>query len=244
MIGHQVATFSSLESTNSHLKKMISATAIAEGFAVRAKYQTLGRGQIGNTWVSEMGKNLLLSVFLKPQRLPVQQYFFLNMSVCLALVDCLNHFAQGFILKWPNDILFEKKKVAGILIENSIAGAAIQHSIVGIGLNVNQRVFSDSFNPKATSLATVLGKSIVIEEVQKKLFEHLQIRYQQLQLDAGSLKSDYYNNLHGYRTEVPVYLDGQPQTLQIEGVADNGQLQTTIGGLQRTFDFKELRFLF
>ena len=121
-IGHQRLHFDELPSTNDHLKKLIDKGGHTEGMVVSTDYQTSGRGQIGNRWESEPGKNLLFSVFLKPLTLNARHFFYFNMSVCLAVADALNELAPGFKIKWPNDILFNGKKISGILIENTIAG--------------------------------------------------------------------------------------------------------------------------
>src|SRR5690606_24490611 len=102
--------FDVLTSTNDHLKTIISEGKSAEGLLVTTDYQTSGRGQIGNAWQSEEGKNLLMSVYLRPTFLRASHFFNLNMSVCLAVADALNELHPGFQVKWPNDILFDRKK--------------------------------------------------------------------------------------------------------------------------------------
>ncbi len=138
-IGQQRLHIDTLHSTNDHLKTIITRGESAEGLTVTTEYQTSGRGQIGNSWESNEGENLLMSVYLTPKFLSAGHYFYLNMSVCLAVVDALNFLLPGFQIKWPNDILFDGTKVAGILIESTISGAVVQSCIIGVGLNVKTK---------------------------------------------------------------------------------------------------------
>lgn len=144
------------ESTNNVAATMSVAKA-PHGTAVYTYRQTAGRGQRGNSWESEPLKNLTFSLVLRPAAIPVQGQFSLSMAVSLAIVEALDGIVPTpslLKIKWPNDIYYGNKKLAGILIENSIAGQNIARSIVGIGLNVNQTAFlSDAPNP--VSLAQI-----------------------------------------------------------------------------------------
>jgi BirA family biotin operon repressor/biotin-[acetyl-CoA-carboxylase] ligase len=119
-----------------------------EGTVVITDNQYSGRGQRGNLWISEPGKNLTFSVLLKPNVRPDQQ-FVLTQVVALAVADYITTKTNAVKIKWPNDILVSDKKICGILIESSLSGAVVQFVIAGAGLNINQTVFQ---NPRATSL--------------------------------------------------------------------------------------------
>lgn len=205
------------------------------------EYQTSGRGQIGNSWESEAGKNLLCSVFLKPVLLPVSSSFFLNMSVCLALADSLNEFHPGFVVKWPNDILFDGRKVCGVLIENNINGRYIQNSIVGIGLNINQLNFA---YPHAVSLAQVTGRRQEVSHVLDRVLQHLEARYLQVTGNPGRLKEDYLNGLYGVHGPVEVSFNGKKWQAQVEDVKKDGELLLSAEGRHFNFRFKEVEFVF
>lgn len=122
-----------------------------------ADYQTAGRGQGTNKWESERGKNLLFSVKIRPVGVPVSRQFVLSMAMALAIKKALDGFADGFTLKWPNDIYWNDYKISGTLIETSVNSHGISSCIFGIGIDVNQHTFvSDAPNP--ISLCSIIGR--------------------------------------------------------------------------------------
>ncbi|MFN3316125.1 MAG: biotin--[acetyl-CoA-carboxylase] ligase, partial [Raineya sp.] len=143
------------QSTNLTALELIENDDYFEGTTIITDHQTAGRGQQENTWEAEQGQNITLSVILTPQMLKVQEQFFLNMAVTLAIYDLL----QGLVsnptalkIKWSNDLLYQNKKICGILIQNIISGQNIAKSVVGIGININQMTFKES---QAISLAQI-----------------------------------------------------------------------------------------
>jgi len=135
-------------STNDLLRQMIRENDLPEGFVVQTDFQTDGKGQTGNSWESAKGENLLFSMVLYPQNIHPTEQFLLSQLVSLGLKKTLDQYVDGITIKWPNDIYWNNKKIAGILIENVLQGKIIKHSILGIGLNVNQDTFkSDAPNP-------------------------------------------------------------------------------------------------
>lgn len=162
-VGQSVIFVKELESTNDYLKLMTKNDALPEGAVVVAEYQYHGRGQQANTWQSEAGENALFSVLLKPKTLKGESLNALSFLVSLAVRATIQHFLPNkeVKVKWPNDVLVENRKVAGILIENKL-GKALE-SIVGIGINVNQTVFKEL--PMATSLRKEGDKTFEVSEV-------------------------------------------------------------------------------
>jgi BirA family biotin operon repressor/biotin-[acetyl-CoA-carboxylase] ligase len=151
-------------STNTLLKQLAAEGNPPE--FIYAGYQTAGRGQTGNSWESEEGKNLLCSILLPPNK----NLHFLNIAVGVALLRVIG---EDFTIKWPNDIYWKDKKVAGILVENAIVGSEVKYSIAGIGLNVNQTEFkSDAPNP--ISLKQIYGTDFVVDELMQKLYAEVQ----------------------------------------------------------------------
>ncbi|MDE6431375.1 MAG: biotin--[acetyl-CoA-carboxylase] ligase, partial [Duncaniella sp.] len=117
---------------------------------VSARRQTAGRGQRGNSWESAPGKNITMSILLRPEGLHPSRQFVISRAVSLAITGVLRRYmpASAVRVKWPNDIYVDDRKICGILIENVISSASIRQSVVGIGINVNQRRFlSDAPNP-------------------------------------------------------------------------------------------------
>lgn len=146
---HDIIWLENTDSTNNEVKRRISGLDNLSVVSVLS--QSEGRGQRGNTWTSAPGQNLLFSILLRPD---VQAYdqFVISQMASLAVVDLLATFDIESKIKWPNDIYVRNKKICGILIENNIAGKSVSTSIIGIGLNVNQKVF-DATLPNPTSMS-------------------------------------------------------------------------------------------
>ena len=163
-------------STNTLLKELIANGQPPE--YIYTGYQTAGRGQTGNGWESEEGKNLLCSILIDISHWPLAiSPFYLNVAVSVAVHKLLSQQlianSQQLTVKWPNDIYWGDKKVAGILIENAILGNELKYSIAGIGLNVNQTEWkSDAPNP--VSLKQITGKQYDIEALMQSLYEQVQ----------------------------------------------------------------------
>ena len=171
------------DSTNTLLKKLIAQGQTPK--FLYTDYQTAGRGQTGNSWESEKGKNLLCSILLPPRA----NLFELNIVAAVAVQRMLG---EDFTIKWPNDIYWGDKKVAGILIENAIIGSELKYSIAGIGLNVNQTEWhSDAPNP--VSLKQITGKEYDIDDLMQNLYAEVQ---KALNEDVWS-----YYKAHLYRRE-------------------------------------------
>ena len=152
MYPHQIKisieTLKEVSSTNHYLAQLCKESKAKEFHTVWAEYQTAGKGQRGNSWESENGKNLTFSTVLYPTSLKAKDQFYLSMIVAFATVDALGDYTDGFSIKWPNDIYWKDQKIGGILIENELEGAYITQSNIGIGINVNQEeVRSQAPNP-------------------------------------------------------------------------------------------------
>jgi BirA family biotin operon repressor/biotin-[acetyl-CoA-carboxylase] ligase len=241
-VGKVYERFDELHSTNDWAAELIAKSKPAEGTVVRADTQTAGRGQFGSRWMSPPGQNLLLSVILYPHWLAVQDQFYLSMAVALALHDTISR--PACTVKWPNDVYLGDKKTAGILIQNTLSGASIQTSVVGIGLNVNQITFDPAL-PNPTSLAAFTGATFGLDVVMVQLFECLEQRY--LQLKSGRLaeiKSDYEAILYrrNERSRFVRTADGCLFDGTILGVAPSGHLRVDVANEGVSFfDLKEIR---
>ena len=164
IIGIKIIKLDEIDSTNNYTSKLLANSNVIEGTVVVAKAQSSGRGQLSNQWESEYGKNILASFVFYPKFLPVQQQFLLSKVIALGVRDLLTLFVDKVKVKWPNDIYIDNKKVAGILIENSIMGHTLESSIAGVGININQTVFlSDAPNP--VSLIYSLKKELDCSEL-------------------------------------------------------------------------------
>ena len=143
-------------STNTYIARM--AAMLPSGTVIHTPCQTAGRGQRGNSWESEPGKNIAFSMLLKNPAVAPTRQFYISEAASLAVADCLNSIHPGFSLKWPNDIYFADSKVAGMLIEHTLTSKAISQTIIGIGINLNHPNFrSDA--PTPISLKQITGNS-------------------------------------------------------------------------------------
>ncbi|MDR1119619.1 MAG: biotin--[acetyl-CoA-carboxylase] ligase [Dysgonamonadaceae bacterium] len=166
-------------STNTCLKALNRQQILKEGTVVYTSNQVSGRGQVGTSWESEPGKNLTFSIILFPQKIPVNRQFILSQLVSLAVRDVLSEAVDFISVKWPNDIYYKNQKIAGILIENDIEGDSISVSIMGIGLNVNQRVFlSDAPNP--VSLCQITNKEYDLQLLMQRIVDRLLFLYEEV----------------------------------------------------------------
>ncbi len=242
-IGSEGRLLGSVSSTNDYLKNLINSCEIPHGYYVCSEYQTSGRGQVGNTWFADAGQNLLISVLFRPESLDAQEYFLLNMSVCLSILDMLNELHKGFLLKWPNDILFNGRKVAGVLMENTIAERNLQKAVVGIGINVNQREFPLNLNMPACSIRQVLGRSVDLNYIREQLLYRINQRFDLLLSNPQSIVDQYHQYLYGYKRNVKAVVDGRKGSVEIIEVGSNGLLHTKWNGQNRKFQFKEIGFL-
>lgn len=242
IIGNKIVELDETSSTNVYLQQMLANADCYEGLVVVTKNQPEGKGQRGNTWESENGKNLTFSVLLKPNVL-IEEQFILSQTVSLGIYDFLLKMGfNGVSIKWPNDIYIEHKKIAGILIENTLSANKIGNCIVGIGLNVNQTQFSPNIN--ATSIAILTEKEFDLEQLLSNLLKCIEYRY--LQLKAGKttqLKQDYLNVLLGYQKPLHYLVNNERVTGIIRGVSANGKLQVEIKARVKEFDLKELSWL-
>ncbi len=238
-------------STSTLLRQMLDEGKHFDSLScITTDFQTGGRGQLGNSWESADGQNLLISVFYAPQNLSVASQFYISMAVCLALTDILspmlaNH-SSALRIKWPNDIYVEDKKIAGILIENKLAGHSIAECIIGLGLNVNQQAFLSNA-PNPISLANLTSKTFDIEKIRQSFLSSLVTRLHLVDTEQfDTLVADYRallyradGQLHPFRTE-----GGRQFSAQIANVAPDGRLTlTTADGQQLTFLFKEVEFV-
>ena len=226
------------DSTNRWLRNCTggqSSCAIHE--VVWADYQTAGRGQGTNTWESERGKNLTFSILLHPVDLPANRQFLLSMQVSLAICEALSEHIGDLSIKWPNDIYWRNAKIAGILIENRLQGQVIRDSIVGVGLNVNQRQFqSDAPNP--ISLWQICEHETDREQLLKDILAALD------RLLGQEVREQYLSMLYRRKGFHP-YVDKDGAFMaELEDVEDDGHLLLCDdSGGRRRYAFKEVTFI-
>jgi BirA family biotin operon repressor/biotin-[acetyl-CoA-carboxylase] ligase len=243
-MGKEVVSLPSCHSTNELMAQMSAKNQLHEGAIIITKHQTEGKGQRGNIWNSPAGENLTFSVFLKPKFLKAAQQFELNRMVSLALLDVVRNTDTSFkvFVKWPNDIILNKKKVAGILIENSINQGVISESIIGIGLNVNQTV---NLLPTATSLAHQFEQEFELEKILLDVVQRLEHYYLILRSSDFRVIHELYESKLYLKDKVAYYEDGSGKFNGIiRKVYPDGVLQIEDeSGIHKKYQFKEVRLL-
>ncbi|HZK93874.1 MAG TPA: biotin--[acetyl-CoA-carboxylase] ligase [Prolixibacteraceae bacterium] len=196
IIGSKIERIDELGSSNNYAATQLLTKRLPEGIIFVANSQVDGRGQVSNRWESEPNKNLTFSILLYPDFLEIMKQFEISKAISLGVVDFLKELTDHVSTKWPNDIYIGTKKVAGILIENSIRIDKISSCIVGIGLNINQKIFvSDAPNP--VSLTHVTGLIYNLEESLSQLCQKIDVRYHQLRNgDFRQIDDDYIEMLY------------------------------------------------
>ena len=230
------------DSTNRWLRRWCS-TDHQSALAVWAEYQTAGQGCGSNSWESERGKNLTFSVLLHPTEIPADCQFRISEAVSVALCETLDGLLPGeqeVTIKWPNDIYVGDRKICGILIENRLKGSTITDSIVGIGLNVNQREFlSDAPNP--VSIYQLTGEETDREALLQAFLEELS---KAMEMEPEALTEAYHHRL--YRREgMHRFSDSQGEfEAKVLNVLDDGRLVLLDAeGKARMYAFKEVQFV-
>ena len=234
----------SIASTNDEANKLLQTGNIEDFTIISANEQLTGRGQRENQWHSEAGKNLTFSIITFPSFLKVSDQFYLSKVISLGIIDYLNTKEQKFKIKWPNDIYYNDKKICGILIENSISGSTIKNSVIGIGLNINQRNFPD-YLPDAVSLSTITEEFYIIEEELQNLLSYLHKSYKSLEkLSFSEIDNLYHNKLYklnqmsDFKDSYGIFKG------KITGTLAEGKLIIqTEANQMRSYNFKEVEFL-
>lgn len=242
--GKNLIELDSIDSTNNYAKELLSSSRPPEGTVVWAKEQFAGRGQMGNSWVTEPGQNLTLSFILYPVFLEAEKQFFLNMAIALAIKDfCEFALKDEIEIKWPNDIYYHDKKLGGVLIENGINGNKIASSVVGIGLNVNQSNFSADI-PNPVSFKQISNTTFNIRTLVNELSVYIEKYYLQLrQLHFNFLDKAYTESLYRYQQTHEFKKGDTIIRGEINGVTKEGKLIIHSGGKELKFGFKEVEYI-
>lgn len=241
-IGKKLVFVPECHSTNTLALEMTETSSVPEGTVVIADHQTAGRGQRGNSWETAPASNLTLSIVLRPKALNVKDQFILNVFTSLAIHDLLMDKLDATInIKWPNDIIVNDKKACGILIENQIQGQQVSQSVVGIGLNVNQSLFSTNL---ATSMALIGGTHFDREVVLNDLFSCFEARYLQWREGrSNSLTDAYLKNLYWKDEPHTFASEGVEFTGTIRGIGAFGKLIVQTANDDRSYDIKEIKYV-
>jgi len=185
--------FDQIDSTNEYAWNLIANNNPTDDLVIIADHQTAGKGQYGRKWEDQAGENIIMTVIKSPQNLPLQNAFLLNVITSLSIIDALEEVShEKFSIKWPNDVYYGNKKISGILIKNKVQDNVITHTILGTGININQKKFSaEAKNP--ISLTQITHENHDLLSVSSKILKGYDTYFQMLERNAGSVLFDRYN---------------------------------------------------
>ena len=236
--------FKQIDSTNAYLQRQQSESDI-RNWVVSADEQTAGKGMGSNGWESEVGKNLTFSLAIDTGFLPAEKQFQLSKAVPLGILEVLDGILspEKLSIKWPNDIFFENRKLAGILINSTIKGNMMDVSIIGIGLNVNQMQFQD-WPTYPISLKMITGMDYDLQPLLEQIAENLLIKVGQLPSDPAAIEREYLNRLFRYRTWAEYEVNGKVLRMFMTGIDPFGRLQLVDEQQQpHQYEIKQIKFV-
>ncbi len=241
----QIIKLDETESTNLYLKNLLLDQYPKEFTVITTDFQTKGRGQMGNSWNANRGENLLFSILIYPRMILANQQFVISQMIALSVRNVLAMYADNITVKWPNDIYWNDKKIAGILIENNLQGTTIDSSVIGVGLNLNQKLFPEGLiNP--ISLYLITGHEYDRDEMLDQILQEFINMYNELQQgERVEIEKKYFNNLYraqGYHW----YQDADTKfRAEIIRVLPTGHLILRVFDEEheRMYAFKEIQFV-
>lgn len=190
--------------------------------------QTQGRGQMGKSWISERSENLLMSVIIKPQSSLFENIFHFNAIISTVIRDFIQKLVPDPVfIKWPNDIYVNDRKAGGMLIENRFQGKEWKWSVIGLGINVNQKKFKTDF--QATSLYTLNNTKFDPETLARALHQEIMdCLSAEVFFDLEATVACYNRHLYKKNENVKLIIDDNNHTCKIIGVCNDGMLQIEV----------------
>ena len=220
----KIIKLNAIDSTNSYLKKLLIKESLDDLTVVISKHQSKGKGRNGNVWVNDASLNLAFSIYKTFDDLRINNKFILNLISSISVFHLLSENNLNKLkIKWPNDIMSENKKISGILIENSVKGKFINHAVIGVGINVNQRKFKNL--PNATSMFIETGREFSLDTLASRLGEIFSKNFLQYEKNEGALLKYYNNQLFLKNTDSNfITKDGKRFSGKITRINKDGEL--------------------
>ena len=241
LIGSNIICNEKVSSTNEVAAEMLRADTVAEGTIIYAGEQLKGRGQRGNRWVSEAGKNLIVSIIVYPSFLEAEQQFIISKVISLSIAEFLDAYSDSISIKWPNDIYYKDDKIAGILIENSLEGNKLKNSIIGTGININQVNFPQEI-PNPVSLSMINKREYDIGTLLAEFCSTCDKWYNRLREGyLNDIDKKYRSRL--YRLNIPTMFTTAKGTFKgrISGVDRFGRIKIEMDdGKTGVYGFREI----
>ncbi len=244
IIGNVLKEHLEIASTHLFASELLSAKSKPQnGTVITAAYQHQGRGQIGSSWFSSADKNILCSAIVIHDDLKVDKMYFQNCAICLAVRDTLQpYLTTPILIKWPNDIYIDNKKLGGILVQNQLSGMKCSASIWSMGLNINEQDFP-SYLPNPISIAQHRGQEVDLKIVFNNLLENLNLYYQLLlEKEYGTLRHQFHEYLLGLGEYRTFLINKQQRQGLIKEVTEDGRLALEWNGEIQYFNNKEIEY--
>ncbi|MCK5645164.1 MAG: biotin--[acetyl-CoA-carboxylase] ligase [Anaerolineales bacterium] len=214
----------SIGSTNAEAIQLAESGA-PHGTLVLADAQTAGKGRAGRRWITNPGTALAFSLILRPSNLGIDQWLILFGLGALSVAEALSEIGLQPEIKWPNDVLIDGKKVAGILVNSNWTGESVNYSVLGIGLNVSPEAIPDDaeLDFPATSIGEALGRSINRTDLLIAILKKLKVLFQQV--NSSDLSNAWQDRLAYLNQEVVVKKADGTVTGRLIGLTANGELK-------------------
>ncbi|MAU15307.1 MAG: biotin--[acetyl-CoA-carboxylase] ligase [Muricauda sp.] len=242
----QILKLDATDSTNLYLRDLLRSENPLDYTVVVAENQLKGRGQMGTVWQSEGGKNLTFSVLKRFDSMGVRHQFVLNIAISLAICDALSELSVPNIkVKWPNDIMSGSIKICGILIENVLKGALVDHSIIGIGLNVNQTDFAGL--ERVSSLKGITGRHFDLDEILQRILERIVLHLEDIETKTVAQLLPAYEKMLFRKDKPSTFTDPKGEMFMgyIRRVSPSGKLVLELeDSIFKEFDLKEVTLLY
>jgi BirA family biotin operon repressor/biotin-[acetyl-CoA-carboxylase] ligase len=235
---NQLIELESVDSTNNYAMARIHEGMASDGLVCLARHQWAGKGQRGKTWLSESGQNLIMSLVIEPAPLVITQQFLLSAAVALGILDLIGALVKNdWSIKWPNDIYWNDRKAAGILVESVIQGGNWRFAVAGIGMNLNQKIFPAQI-PNAISLSQITSENYNPVEFAKEMVPSIQNRISTLRKDPEQVLTDYNQSLYKRNELIKLKKGNDLIETRLTAVDAQGHLLTENG----SFDLGEIEF--
>ncbi len=254
-IGQNVIWRKKVDSTNKVAQRLLQQQELKEGTTVIAYNQYAGKGRYSRSWESAPGLNITLSIILYPGFLNPQHQFYLTATLALGLISFARRIvipyqpfrANRFAIKWPNDIYYKDKKLAGILTEADVSPQLIKSAVTGIGVNINQFTFPAHL-PSVTSLGMITGTALPLKHCFEVLLEAVEEWYLTLREEQYShIKQAYEKNMLGFRQTNSLLFKQEEEQKErkgyICGVTEEGKLRIEVDGQEMLCMPGEVEFL-
>jgi BirA family transcriptional regulator, biotin operon repressor / biotin---[acetyl-CoA-carboxylase] ligase len=233
-----------VDSTNKSARTLFSNKEAKEGSIIYSFHQKNGKGRGENKWYSSENQSICLSLIIEPEKLSFSSFFKLHMMSSIAIVEALEKHihSESLKIKWPNDIYYKDKKLAGILITNDIAGKYIKLSIIGVGINVNQCDFPNDI-PNPISLKQITGIEHNIKSLLHDISHSLLENYDTLNSNIDFFNTKYHKRLYKLDVLSKYYINNKVQEGIIKGIDEEGKLKLEQNKNIHAFDMDEIKFL-